>query len=284
MIIFVQYNTMNSNTTFSLDGHWILNDLIVRKNSMKRLFYLSILLLLFSSCQKQYDLDWKLDDDEIITYKVDFDLKNIENPELGWDSKEKIELTPNSESFIKEFISNDKFCELTRRDDDVARVRMYHKSSDSMLNNMPLVMGTVYLNGGIESFFIDRNQISMLSAIFELPVKEVAVGEKWNVEFASIYTNGPFACDKADRIREATLESVEGDIATISYRLYENSNGNFIIGSDKKPSTLKSDFDAIGKFSISKGRWINYQLKGIIEMTGTWETHIKYDIKLGLIE
>jgi hypothetical protein len=229
-------------------------------------------------------LDWKIGDDEKIIYKVDFDFKNFENAKLGWDKKEKIDISGSSKKFIKNFLSNDKFCELTKRDSDVARVRMYQKSSDSTLSETSLLMGTVFLNGGIESYFIDRNQISMLTAIFELPKKEVSVGEKWNVEFASIQTSGPFSCDKAERIREATLESVEEDIATISYRLYENAQGNFIIGPDKKPSSFKADFDGLGKFSISKGRWISYQMRGTIDMTGLMESNFKYNIKLGLSE
>ncbi|TCZ73470.1 hypothetical protein [Flaviaesturariibacter aridisoli] len=150
------------------------------------------------------------------------------------------------------------------------------KSKDSSVSAMVDLMGkmtgavmlrgAVYDSGAIESFYVKNDQRNLIAVFFQLPGKPVKVGDSWSLDVNFISMDQNFKCDTAYRKNKVTLldvkESGAGKIAVLKYDLEEFISGDFnspMFGTAKGSKTMmKVTYQAVGEFSVEKGRWSSY--------------------------
>jgi len=129
-----------------------------------------------------------------------------------------------------------------------------------------MLRGSVYENGGVHSFWVKTGQKNLISIFFELPKKEVKVGDTWQLDVNLIENDQNFICDSAYKINEVTLTEIkkvnEETIAVLKYNIVEYVKGTFntpsYMGSGSQVTMMSFSHQAIAEFSIDKGRWISY--------------------------
>lgn len=213
---------------------------------MKNLITILCIIPFATFAQKKVKIEWKFTDSTQINYDLIIDMTSAikkENALLNLNLKDR-KLTKSDSVNFK--------CEVSKRDSEVAQVKMFNYES-------VLLNGTFYLKGGIESYFIENRQRSLLSAMFEFPKKIISVGDEWELDFSSIYSKGNVNCEYANRKRTAKLESIKGDTAVIKYDIQEYAKGKFESNVDEH-FVLDTKLIAIGYFLLSKGRWVYYEL------------------------
>ncbi len=233
-------------------------------------------------------LQWKLEDDEKIVYQTlmneidtssfKFDFGNLFDSLSDSISAE----SKNMFNKIQESFSDIDLVTTLSSDNDAVKVEMKtvdkekaekkKKSEDeidlqklmSSLNDGVVLRGSVYKSGGIESFWVKTNQKNLIALFFELPKGDIKIGDSWDIEVNFIGNDQNFDCDSAYRKNEVTLvdiKIVEGDtIAVLKYDIQEFVTGDFNspFSDEGTETTMLMTHDAIGEFSISKGRWIGY--------------------------
>ena len=141
-----------------------------------------------------------------------------------------------------------------------------------------MLRGAVYETGGIHSFWVKSAQKNLIALLFELPTKAVKTGDKWSLDVSLITNDQNFVCDTSYKTNEVSLLDLKklGDetIAILKYNVVEYVKGKFIMPSffgnagGQTPSMMKFSHQAIGEFSINRGRWINYDGIMSLEATG----------------
>ena len=156
----------------------------------------------------------------------------------------------------------------------------------NQLSSGIMLRGSVNENGVINSFYLKREQKNILAMFFQLPNKEIKIGDKWPLDVNLISMDQSFKCDTSSRKNIVTLidlNKVNGDtIATIKYDISEYVLGTFInpfAGVNVK-SMMKVGLNAIGKFSTNKGRWISYDGIMLLDASGVMDSHSMKKVSL----
>ena len=152
-----------------------------------------------------------------------------------------------------------------------------------------MLRGSLYKDGGLQSFWNKNAQKNLVSLFFELPAKDLSIGDTWtlsNVNLLQFDQN--FVCEKAQKKNIITLtEIIEEDgnqIALIDYDILEYVYGVFENPfQNKKINTkMRMVYKAQAKFSITKGRWVGYT--GIMSIDASGIMNSKQKKKFALIE
>ena len=131
----------------------------------------------------------------------------------------------------------------------------------STLSNDIVLRGSVYKSGGIASFWVKTQQKNLIAIFFELPKKEISVGDTWELEVSLISNDQNFVCDSAYRKNQVSLiglEVNEGDtVALLKYDIAEFVTGDFDspFSDNPKRTTMFITHEAIARFSLARGRW-----------------------------
>ncbi|MES1220680.1 MAG: hypothetical protein ABUT20_34590 [Bacteroidota bacterium] len=141
------------------------------------------------------------------------------------------------------------------------------------LNGNVMLRGAVNEGGSIQSFYVKNDQKNLISMFFELPNRQISVGDKWTLAINFISMDQNFTCDSSFKKNAVTLIDLKQTggqtIAVLKYDIEEFVLGDFnspMTGGSKK-TTMKMIFNAIAEFSIEKGRWVNYD--GILSLKAT---------------
>lgn len=234
------------------------------------------------------NLQWKLENDETIVYKTlmneidtnsfEFDFQNlfsVLNDSISSEYKNmfnKIQESFREIDLVTTLSSCKNAVKIETKTVDKEKLKKKKKNDDeidlqklmSSLNDGVVLRGSVYKSGGIESFWVKTNQKNLIALFFELPKDEVKIGDSWCIEVNFIGNDQNFDCDSAYRkneVRLVDLKMVEGDtIAILKYDIQEFVTGDFNspFSNDGTKTTMLMTHEAIGEFSISKGRWIAY--------------------------
>ena len=165
---------------------------------------------------------------------------------------------------------------------------MFVKLLKKMMRGI-MLRGNVYKTGGLQSFWLKSGQKNLVSLFFELPDKELKVGDKWtldNVNLISFDQN--FICEKADKKNVVILSDIITEnnekIAVIDYDIYEYAEGIFEnpFLDNKVDTKMKMVYKAQAKFSITQGKWVSYT--GIMSLDATGFLDSKQKKKFALIE
>lgn len=141
------------------------------------------------------------------------------------------------------------------------------------MNNGIVLRGSVFETGGIHSFWTKGAQKNLIALLYQLPSQPVKVGDSWSLDLSLLSFDQNFECDTANKVNKVTLiELIESEgqtIAVLQYDISEFAKGIFnapaMFGQGgSSDMTMNYSHQAIGKFSIDKGRWISYD--GITEI------------------
>jgi hypothetical protein len=160
----------------------------------------------------------------------------------------------------------------TKNDEEEIIKKLY------LMNYGVMLRGSVYETGGIHSFWIKSDQENLIALLFELPKKPVQVGDTWSLEVNLISNDQNFVCDSSYNENKVTLidlKNVDGNsVAILKYYIVEYVKGGFITPgyrgnkSDRIETVMKFEHQAIGEFSVNKGRWLTYDGLMTLETTG----------------
>ena len=246
---------------------------------------LPFLFLAFSVNAQQneaVDLRWKIND--TLTYKNVMKEITVKREEIKKDSIDK-----ESVSFMKKYyaqMSNLKyeiklFPDKRKNIDITMRLTKDKKDTTSYMFGIAAMFERVLLRGKISpkgellSFYYGASKNSMISILFELPVKPVKVGDIWSVQFNSISISPDFIGDSIFKKNTVLFEKIiekDGDkIAVLKYDIEEYVSGHLEedvtpnkSGKGNEKRFIKTTLQATGFFSIKKGMWIQY--KGAMEI------------------
>jgi len=252
----------------------------------------------FSQEVKKYDLDWKLQPNENLTYKTS--LSNVDTSQFssikfgnGFDSKSNSIMNKSNE-FLKQFWDMQKDAELysvlSLNDKGNIDVIMYQKPNvasgsdkDSLASFFEMVQqltkgvvlrGILNPKGNIESFYLKQDQKNLLAILFELPTYPVSVGETWSLNLNLLMFDQNFIFKESKRKNIVTLKNVQqiGDdqIAYLDYDIYEYVEGDFNgpFANKSIPTSMEFSIRGTAEFSINKGRWLTFINLTKIESTG----------------
>lgn len=131
-----------------------------------------------------------------------------------------------------------------------------------------VLRGSVRETGGIHSFWVQSRQKNLIACLFELPEKEVGIGDTWELETNFIGNDQNFICDSFVNINEVTLVDLKRKnketIAIINYNLREYVSGTF---GNRSNTSLEFSFTGQAEFSVDRGRWVKYD--GLLSSSST---------------
>ena len=174
----------------------------------------------------------------------------------GFAKNEKVENTENQDSLVKEILQN-----------------IYtHVDEDAVM-----LEGNMNDNGSIGSFYIDKNQKNTLALFFELPTKNVKIGDSWALDVQFTLLNSAFECDSVFKKNQVTLTQIkkqgQDSVAVLAYNIQEYVSGKY--PADAQKSFTKTRYQAVAEFSITQGRWLSYEGQMETDSFGSVE-HKKY--------
>ncbi len=265
-------------------------------------------------------LKWKLKPGEILTYKTemreidtanhkDFDMSGMVRAISGKDTSKLADMRKLWSKISKEIQNFDMITQLTEkhkgvitiemmainRDNTVPKLRA--KNADDSLKNIGKLLrlltngvklrGAVNEDGSIQSFYTKNDQRNLLSVFFELPAKNIKVGDSWALDVHLLSADENFVCDSAFKKNQVTFiafENINGEhIATLKYDILEYMHGDFKspMGEGAQKLMMKMTHQAIARFSIEKGRWIFYE--GVMSLSSSGMMTSQSTKKLSLL-
>jgi len=285
---------------------------------MKKIILFTFLLAslkLFSQTNQSYDLKWIIEDDNQIAFKTAMEPIDTNNlTKIGIDCDSFISAFSDTTNFncedfkeffesINSFYTDYSMTTVLSRDNydaiDVKLISVKNNStnlSDSVPDFFAQAMTGVQLrgkineDGGIESFYMKKEQMNLLAIMFELPTKPVRIGDKWTIQASFISNDHNFICndyDKKHLVELVDVKTINGeDIAFIKYDLRYYVNGEFnnpFLGKTI-PTKMDVAFNGISEFNITLGKWKNYN--GIMSMfvSGIMNTNTKQRFSLVELE
>lgn len=289
-------------------------------NNMKKLFYF-LIIGIFSSCSTTINNDdeiflkWKLDSDEILSYKTVMEKIDESKFEIDFtslfdslkeDNSEAIEKTKDFFNDINEAFHNTKLTTiLSKGKDGIIEIKMIAKTQDNntsssiasemlrklqLQNDGVMLRGSVTENGEIHSFWLKSAQKNLIALWFELPNKSIKIGDAWSLSINFITNDQNFICEesyKKNIVKLLECKQVNNEtIAVLKYDIEE-----YVSGSINMPSTtgdrelkdimMKFNYQGIAEFLIEKGRWLSYD--GILSFEAEGMMNIDTKQKFSLI-
>ena len=264
-----------------------------------------------------YDLQWKVDKDNPIAYRTAMEAIDENNlSKSGFDCDDFINAFSDKIDFKGAELEN--FFEamtnlykdysftttLTEDKNGAIDVKLISVKNNNAQSNLPdslpdffanamtgvQLRGKINSEGGIESFYMKKEQMNLLAMMFELPTKPVKIGDRWSIQASFISNDQNFICDEYDMthiVELVDVKEIEGDlIAFIKYDLRYFVNGEFnnpFLGKTV-PTKMDVGFNGISEFNISKGKWKDYNGLMTMDVTGIMTNQTKQRFKLVEIE
>lgn len=255
---------------------------------MKKLF-LPFLLMTFSLQAQQretVDLKWKIND--TLTYNTVMRNVVLERSKEQTENDSISEKMNNMFKVVQEQLYHLKYETKLfpdkNRNVDIAMMLKKDKAdtTETMFSGLAKMNGNVVLRGKVSpdgellSFYYKEDQKNLISILFELPSKPVAIGDEWDLKVNMVSMDQNFIADtlyKKNVVRLKALKKINGNkIAVIEYDIEEYVSGDFgngMMTMFSKDKTLKKRFmkmshKATAEFDIEKGYWILYD--GIMDI------------------
>jgi hypothetical protein len=251
-------------------------------------------------------LKWKIQPNEILTYKTvmeEIDTANFQDLSMDFDglfnllndstnSKtndakkffSEINKSFNNNGLITNLVLNkkgfidismsmkEKSDKLSNDKDTADNVNKFTELMKTVTGNI-MLRGAIFDNGSIQSFYVKNDQKNLIAMFFELPNRQIKIGDSWSLDINLVSMDQNFKCDTAFKKNNVTLIDLKKvgneTIAVIKYDILEYVLGDFnnpFAGSNKK-TMMKMTYNAIAEFSIEKGRWSSYD--GIMSLTAS---------------
>lgn len=264
-----------------------------------------------------YDLIWKIDKNSPVAYKTAMEAIDENNmAKKGFDCNDFQNAFSDSANFncdeFKDFFEamtslykDYSFTTtLTEDKNGAIDVKLISVKNNSSSNNLPdslpdffkdvmtgvQLRGKINTDGGIESFYMKKEQMNLLAIMFELPTKPVKIGDRWAIQASFISNDQNFICDEYDKthiVELADVKEIDGDlIAFIKYDLRYYVNGEFnnpFLGKTV-PTKMDLAFNGISEFNITKGKWKDYNGLMTMDVSGIMTNKTKQRFKLIEIE
>lgn len=267
------------------------------KITLKLFLFVCLSSIAFSQNDQKLALSWKLDKDDTILYRtvmqdIDTSAFKFDFGEMGelFNAVADDSLMREMDNFfekVSESIQKKDYVTRLYADRDAVNIEMstveegeeydleklkkaenkedidVERIMSSLMDGVVL-RGSVYQSGAIKSFWLKSRQKNLIAVLFELPQGKVEIGDTWELEVNFIANDHNFLCDSSYHKNEVTLIDVkveEGDtIAVLKYDIQEFVSGDFKspFSDVPKATTMLMTHEAIGKFSVSKGRWVAY--------------------------
>lgn len=264
---------------------------------------------LSQSSEKTYQLKWKISEEEVIPYQIEtinledvkFDpsqLLSVFDDSIG-DKKKKKELKEfnelikslnDSQKNIKQVATienqgNHLYARIFIRKDPNSNTNSKPSNFNDLMQGIQL-SGLLNQNGSIYSYFLEIRQKNLLALYFQLPDRQIKVGESWPLDIQWFTANYTFLCDSVNKTNNIKLESVfenaSDTIAVLNYKYSEYLSGKTEIpfNNAKRPSLMTIDCTGLLEFNITKGRWEKYDLIITSKSSGLQNGSSKQLIKL----
>ncbi len=226
------------------------------------------------------DLKWKISD--TLTYKTVMQDVILEKSKEQTENDSIVEKMSGMFKAMQEQLSNLKYeTKLFPDKNGNVDITMTLKKNNAdttetlfsgmtKMNGSVVLRGKVSLEGELLSFYYKEAQKNLISILFELPTKPVAVGDVWDLKVSMVSMDQNFKADtlyKKNIVRLKDIKIKNGNkIAVIEYDIEEYVSGDFGNGmmtmfskdkSDKK-TFMKMSHKAIAEFDLEKGYWILY--------------------------
>ncbi|NOG45775.1 MAG: hypothetical protein HND50_11100 [Calditrichaeota bacterium] len=232
-------------------------------------------------------LKWKLKTDETIGYKTAMEQVQSSDFEIDFGDNDmpKDEIKKVFEGLRKEFEKTSFITTMQWNDRGNIETKMFtegYKESESkpldlksfepssMMKGV-MLRGEINENGQIQSFYLKSAQKNLIAMFFELPNKPVGLGDTWALGVSYLQFDQSFVCKSANSDNRVELIDIlveqNDTIVVLKYDISEHAEG-FIknpMTNKKVQTSLSMDFNGIAEFSVSEGRWTNYN--GILETT-----------------
>jgi len=255
------------------------------------LFFVSALT--FAQQDQSVLLKWKLKPGEVISYKTV--MKNIDSANSfsmgnflksnGADSANSTEAEKMLKKLSGAMENNDYVTTLTENKPGLIDIIMHGSdegkstSADTLKSNSDqqrfkelmkqvtsgvMLRGQINEDGIITSFYLKSDQKNLIAALFELPGKPVKVGDSWPIDVNFISVDQNFVCDssyKKNTVTVLAITNVNGDkVVKLKYDIeeYISAYVNSPFDGKKNNSVMKFTYQGIADFSLSQGRWLDY--------------------------
>ncbi len=153
--------------------------------------------------------------------------------------------------------------------------------------NALMLRGVIDNYGEIKSFYLSNGQKNLIALWFQLPGREVKIGDIWPLDVHLVSADQNFICDSSYRKNEVKVVNIsrkDGDeVVTLQYDIIEYISGTMESPFTNKPAktTMNYTFQALANFSIAKGKWINYN--GIMSINSTGMISMRQKQRFALI-
>jgi hypothetical protein len=264
-----------------------------------------------------YDLKWKIDKNSPVAYKTAMEAIDENNmTQKGFDCNDFLNAFSDTTDFnceeFKDFFEamtslykDYSFTTtLTEDKNGAIDVKLISVKNNNASKNLPdslpdffanamtgvQLRGKINKDGGIESFYMKKEQMNLLAMMFELPTKPVKIGDRWTIQASFISNDQNFICDEYDLshiVELVDVKEIDSDlIAFIKYDLRYYVNGEFnnpFLGKTV-PTKMDVGFNGISEFNITKGKWKDYNGLMSMDVTGIMTNQTKQRFKLIEIE
>lgn len=256
---------------------------------MKKLILILLTVFIGNfSIFSQIRLEWKIKEGKPLLYNAVLDISNTSSFIIGDTQITKKVISENvAQNFFDLFEKKPSYVIMRRKTNDIIDVKISQRLEDSGMNaesveeiknelgleENVILRGSVFSKGGISTYFIENQQKSLLSAVFELPKHEISIGDIWEIDFSCIDLKGVIIADTVSRnikVKSDSFEIINNDtIVTISYNLHEFMKGKTQLGKDSfKELGFEVKYIGLGKFSTNEGKWLEYNAVFTLEYFG----------------
>lgn len=256
---------------------------------MKKLILILLTVFIGNfSIFSQIRLEWKIKEGKPLFYNAVLDISNTSSFIIGDTQITKKVISENvAQNFFDLFEKKPSYVIMRHKTNDIIDVKISQRLEDSGMNaesveeiknelgleENVILRGSVFSKGGISTYFIENQQKSLLSAVFELPKHEISIGDIWEIDFSCIDMKGVIITDTVSRnikVKSDSFEIINNDtIVTISYNLHEFMKGKTQLGKDNfKELGFEVKYIGLGKFSTNEGKWLEYNAVFTLEYFG----------------
>lgn len=249
---------------------------------MKKLLLPFVLIACSLNAQQKetVDLKWKIND--TLTYNTvmqDVALeKNTEETEKDSISEEMGSMFKAMQKQLSGLKYETKLFPDKNGNVDIAMMLKRDKTdtTETLISGMARMNGNVVLRGKVStggdllSFYYKSSQNNLISILFELPTKPVAIGEEWDLQVDLISMDQNFIADTLYKKNVVRLKDIKREnghqIAVVEYDIEEFVAGDLGKGmmmfSNNKGDTktfMRMTHKATAQFDIAKGYWVSYE-------------------------
>lgn len=261
---------------------------------MNKGILITIFVLFLTKICAQVQLRWKVENGPLY-YQTVLDVSST--TDFIIDNSDSTLVMINRESaqqFFDLFGKKPCYTRLQGKGANVVEVKISQRLEDSGLesemieamrtelgiNENVILRGNVFSDGGMQSYFIENQQKSLLSAGFELPKKPVNKGDIWEIDFSCIDLKGLVITDTASRVLRVKADDIvirgEDTIVVISYDLSEFMKARTRLRKDEfKEIGFWIKYAGRGEFSVTQGKWLDYNAVFTLETLGIMQGKMK---------